>query len=522
MKIARNLLAGCLLVGAFVRPAVAGNPNIVINDDDRHIDLILFDEPLKATEVECGPGSASESRDCSSVYSILYLGGAVNPGKGPRIVKATVDPDDPTTLHVEMEEPISLKRECTAEEKKKLDEDKKPCIYKLSEFRLILRRVIMGADEHVRTFNIPIVPTVTEDFGSRKSVIYRGVRLLDPPKPEDITIEVTASDHNDEPIATKVVKVLSASKFGEGKEQSNWRLYVDPPLARGQALDISVSGIEEYGEKELNGGGSIQVEDYPESRDDATFYLRGEKVFSRFGDDTGSVDFKLNQNFRRAIKGTEWWYLLDATVGSKSLDLSQTGTASVGYRRWLGVDADLRTRPAWNVSVAPTFRTDRDFKNRDLGLDLISELQPGSWYQTIEQRQKDNENPDIHSGLSAKAKFAFEGGQHLASSSEEVDGTTFLRAVAGFNFLLEKEKIFRLFDKVSLTVDVAGRYLARDEVTIDEDEVLKISDGFKPYLRAELAYGLGPVALSVVHENGKLPPNFKRAHATTVGLTVKF
>ena len=78
------------------------------------------------------------------------------------------------------------------------------------------------------------------------------------------------------------------------------------------------------------------------------------------------------------------------------------------------------------------------------------------------------------------------------------------------------------FATLRLTVDAAARYLVQDEVLSDSGDVVKTDKGYTPYLRAELAYDLGAVALSIVHENGRLPPNFKRAHATTVGVTVKF
>ena len=78
------------------------------------------------------------------------------------------------------------------------------------------------------------------------------------------------------------------------------------------------------------------------------------------------------------------------------------------------------------------------------------------------------------------------------------------------------------FATLRLTVDAAARYLFQDEVLSDSGSIVKTDKGYVPYLKAELAYDLGPVAVSIVHENGRLPPDFKRAHATTVGVTVKF
>jgi hypothetical protein len=495
--------------------AQAEDPNIVFVSD-KEIVLSPFDKELDRGENKYKRAADAPKNCCGSVvYSLLYSGTAENSPTVPDIEEVFVDKDDTETLHIVLSEPISLKRNCTEREKVELEKEGGPCVYDLSDFKIFLRRIVMGPKKDVQGFEISIAPTVTDDFGTRGSIIYRGTHRTPTPVSLD-SIKVKVTDKATKAaIPTKAVAIESASKTIPPDGQANWRISLSPPLARGRILAVAVSGIDKYDSSEVPAQGQISVNPYPKGRDDAVFYLRGEKVFSRFGEDQGSVDFKLNQTFGNNLNGSEWWYLLSATVGSDSLDLSQTITASIGKRRWI--------TPAWNYSVAPTYTIDSESKDRDLGLDVMLEGQPDFWYRTIEQKKKVAAKPsEVHSGWWLKPKFALEGGKQLASQSEEVQGKTYSRGLVSLNLLLEREKLFQLFDKVSLTVDAAARYLAQDEVTIDEMKVVKTSSGFMPYLRAELAYDLGPLAFSIVHENGKLPPNFKRAHATTLGVTVKF
>jgi len=509
----------------FAQTAKAEDPNLVFATDTEIV-LSPFDQPLDRAE-NTFKRPTDGTVDCCSRppdYRIIYTGIAENyPPDVPTIDQVFVDDVDTETLHIILSKPISLSRTCTDREQKALSQGGEPCVYDLSDFKISLRRVVMGKKKEPQGFEISITPTVTDDFGTRESILYRGThRTKDVPDSTKVVAKVVDVETKT-PIPTKVARVESASKTMPGDGQSNWRIVLDPPLERGRTLAVIVSGIEKYNKGDMAARGKIAVQPYPKGRDDAVFYLRGQKVFSRFGEDQGSADFKLENTFTNSIQGRQWWYLLSGTVGSDSLDLSQSITASIGKRWWIDIDHNLKTVPAWDVSLAPTFTIDSESRDRDLGLDLILEGQPSIWYRTIEQRKKTAADPkSIRWGFWLKPKLALEAGKQLASQSAEVEGKTYSRALASFNLLLERDQIFRLFDKVSLTVDATERYLMQDEVTIDEMKVVSTSKGFKPYLRAELAYDLGPIAFSIVHENGKQPPNFKRAHATTVGVTVKF
>ena len=507
----------------FTQAAKAEDPNLVFASDTEIV-LSPFDQPLdRADNTFKRPTSGTV--DCCSHppdYRIIYAGTAENyPPDVPTIDQVFVDDVDDETLHIILSKPISLARTCTTGELQELEGE--PCVYDLSDFKVSLRRIVMGKKKEPQGFEISVAPTVTDDFGTRESILYRGThRTKDVPDSAKVVAKVVDVEKKT-PIPTKVVRVESASKTMPTDGQSNWRIVLDPPLERGRTLAVMVSGIEQYNGGDMTAQGKIAVQPYPKGRDDAVFYLRGQKVFSRFGEDQGSADFKLENTFTNSLRGRQWWYLLSGTVGSDSLDLSQSITASIGKRWWIDIDHNLKTVPAWDVSLAPTFTIDSESKDRDLGLDLILEGQPSIWYHTIEQRKKTAADPkSIRWGFWLKPKLALEAGKQLASQAEEVEGKAYFRSLASFNLLLEKEQIFGLFDKISLTVDATERYLMQDEVTIDEMKVVSTSKGFKPYLRAELAYDLGSIAFSVVHENGKQPSAFKRAHATTVGVTVKF
>lgn len=448
---------------------------------------------------------------------VAYKGTATTPPcQVPKVAKATVDQDQ-FTLHLQLSGEISLSQQCAPKE----GSPPETIEYNLRDFEIVLRRVQLRGAEKPGFFRVALAPSVQSDPESRKGIIYQALqRVTRIPEASAITVEAEDADGNE--FKTKVKSAAAAERTLPPEGSETLRLELNPPLPRGKTWTVSVTGVETYGGKGITGTGDVEIDSFPKGREDATIYIRGEKIYNQLGDDQGSVDFKLEQNFAQARRGREWWYLLSATVGSESLGLSQTGTASLGKRWWLGIDDNLATPPIWAVSLAPTFRTDKDFHNRDAGLDLILEGEPPAWYRTIEAKRIQFPKQKAFYGWWLKPRFAIEAGEHLASSSDQVEGETFSRALAGFNLLLERAEIFTDFDTLSLTLDAAGRYLAEDEVTIDEENVLTIEDGYKPYLRAELAYGFGPVALSIVHENGKLPPAFKTARATTVGVTFKF
>ena len=299
-----------------------------------------------------------------------------------------------------------------------------------------------------------------------------------------------------------------------------WLIKFKPSPPRGTTVTADVSGIDSYGGKPLTGSGTGKVEAYPKGRDDAEYYLNGQYIFNQVEKDQGSVDFKVEKHNFVPASALDWWYKVEGTVGSKSLDISQTGTVAAGQTIWWLTSTKTPDDTSWGLSIAPTFRTDRDFKNRDLGADLTLKTTFGSLYQTLEIKRKDD--PKALFGWSWIPKVGIEAGRHLASSSDEVDGKGFGRGLANFNLMFERADVILPFATLRLTVDATARYLFQDEVLVDSGSVVKTDKGYVSYLRAELAYDLGPVALSIVHENGRLPPNFKRAHATTAGVTVKF
>jgi len=483
-----------------VVPVFAGesDPEIFFEDEsNQKIAIRRFSEPLNPTANEC-----PNTQPCKKLYFIDYVGDDDGPSELPAIVSAQVDAQE-DVLHLILSTPIKLEK---PQASGSATSGKAEGSFKLESFRLVLQHLSIGSGKGRAHTEIPFAPTFFLDPASRSALIYRGLRPLDE-TPQHVSVEVTDGGAN---VPVRSVKVTPYPRKGASGNLL-WRIEIAPSLARGKALKVKVGGIDEYQGQPVAGGESIKLDSYPKGRDDAIFYLRGQQLFNRIGHDQGSVDVKWGQSFFKAIESHEWWFLLDATMGSDSLNLSQVGKFSVGYRKWFG--------PEWALSLAPTFRTDKPFHNRDLGADLALENQLEALTKTIELRRRQEPDPKlrqaIHWGFWLKTKLTLEAGEHIASSSPDVKNATFLRAVPSINFLVER-------DQVKLTIDAAARFLSKDEVTLSKSDVVRTGSGYKPYLRAELAYDLGPAALSVVHENGSLPPTFKETRQTTIGVTFKF
>jgi hypothetical protein len=455
--------------------------------------LAETDEPVLIarlfTHLSTSGNECTDVKSCSDLYQLDYVGTAKSRTEVlealPAIKRAHVSESDTLELslsdklHIIPDLQLNLLRLATEGPKR--------------EVKLVRRTVPLAPD-------IFLDPLESNTFNS---LIYRGVRLR---KPTDIPpkekVKLTVKDANGKPVSVTISGDLVPFSLNP-KNVLLWRIPLSRSLQRGANLSVAVEGIDEIGTV-----AKLQVKAPPSGRDDATFYLRGQQAYNHYAHNTGSIDAKWGRSFFDQIAGQELWFLLQATMGTKALGLSQTGTASLGLREWLN--------EAWALSEAPTFRTDRDLDNRDLGVDIALEGQPACLYHTIDFKNRKNQNKNAQFGWWLKPKLGIEVGKHLASTSNEVEGDTFLRAVPSVNLLLESKW------GVKLTVDAAARYLSKDEVALDKNDVVHIKDGLQPYLRAELAYDFGTIGVSVVHENGQLPPAFKKTKTTTIGLTLKF
>ena len=508
MRPTNLLFVGLLLAGAI--PLIAGeaDPEILFSDDtDQNIVVRRFSKDLAPNVNDC-----NTQPTCSNLYVVEYIGTEV-PAMGVTVPNVTNAQSSPSILAIQLSSPILLTQAGT--------------VLPLSSFRVVLRQLRLADEPRPTRLEIPLASTFFINENKRtRGLVYRGLRIRARPVGP---VVVTLKDPDTG--VSFVYEDPEIESYPQPHQPSSllWQIVLNPVPPRGKALLATVAGIDDFQGSLITRSEKVTFLAAPKGRDDAMFYLKGQKVYNQKGDDQGSVDFKLGTNFFSPAAGQEWWYLVSATVGSKKLKISQTGTLSLGYRKWLGVNPnDLTQVPQWAISVAPTFRTDRDFKNRDLGMDLALVGEPALLYQPLERRRKNAADPQaamkIAAGWWVKPTLAIEAGKHLASSSDAVDGETFARGLGGLNLMWETDRL-SLFNQptgLKLTVDVAARYLSKDEVTINQNDLLNVEDGYKPYIRAELAYDLGFVGLSVVHENGKLPPAFKTARATTVGLTFKF
>jgi hypothetical protein len=196
-------------------------------------------------------------------------------------------------------------------------------------------------------------------------------------------------------------------------------------------------------------------------------------------------------------------------AGSDAAKLPDTGSASAGVVFWLSQGR----RSLGNITFAPTFRTDKNYDNRDAGADLIYAPSIARLYQPVERRRRSN--PKTEFGWWMIFDAGIEWGHHIASKAEEVEGTNFsrLRGVVTYN---------AQWRNIGFSTAYQHRFLGDDEVISDADTVIRVDDTSRGYIRAELTYNLGAGGISLVHVNGKVPPAFKEAHSTTLGFSLKY
>src|SRR5205085_1898775 len=230
--------------------------------------------------------------------------------------------------------------------------------------------------------------------------------------------------------------------------------------------------------------------------------------------------YTLDSRMHDVWRAGERWNIgptLDVTVGNKTAKAPNSGAVSLDLRFFIPGSRNFRT----NVTFSPIFRSDRSFKNEDLGADVVLEGVIPRLERPLDQRRKEEKRlkgPPLARvwGWKFRPAVAFESGKHVKSASAEIDNAKFSRLRAGFVAGLE-------FGRWSLSGSLQHRYLFSKEVLLKDDgSVSTISDSSKTYGRADLTYDLGVVGLTLTHLNGRQPPAFSSTHSTSVGLTFKF
>jgi hypothetical protein len=301
------------------------------------------------------------------------------------------------------------------------------------------------------------------------------------------------------------------------------RFFIDlaDPYPPGRTLSVSlpIAGVGKA-------GGTVKTPAGPKNRDEAQQWISLQGVLTQGSKDTYAVDTKLTKLvYRRPLplpggpadndlhfRFKEWNGVVDVNAGSDKLKLPDYGAFSLPalFQMQRGTGTTVRT--LGTLSLAPEFRTDKGFDNRDLGVSPLFQPIINSLNHSLAQRRKSD--PTAQSGHSLTLAGGAEVGSHLASQLPAIEHSTFARSLIKATETVE-------WKQWKLSTGLQYRHLFRDELAKDDKDVLRIGSGERFFARTELAYDLGFAALSIVNTSGRVPPAFKRARATTIGVTFK-
>jgi len=291
-------------------------------------------------------------------------------------------------------------------------------------------------------------------------------------------------------------------------------------LPRGKKVKASLKGVETFNGLPVAAKATLQAPAFPKGRDDASFFLNA----SAEADDIASEQkYKLDTRIHPTWR-TESWEIgpkFEATLGNTTSKAPNTAALSADFRYWFAEDIPGFIQ-SHSIVFAPIYRTDRKFDNRDSGIDVTWEpfLRPFEG-KTLERRRalelRSGGVPQaIHWGFRIRPKIALEYGKHIESASAELDDEQYSR-------LRGEVVAFIEWQQLRFTVAAQTRHLFNEEVILnDKSEVVRISASTRNYVRAELAYDLGIIAVTLTHNKGRTPPAFTPTHSTAFGITWKF
>ncbi len=291
-------------------------------------------------------------------------------------------------------------------------------------------------------------------------------------------------------------------------------------LPRARKVTVSVEGIESFGAQALSAKTTVQSLAVPKGRDDSEFYAN---IGLEADDVKDERKYKLDIRLQERWRAANLWDVgptLDVTVGNKTSKAPNTAALSFDARRWLDAPSERFGLHSASIVYSPIYRTDRDQDNRDLGLDVAFEPLFTRWERPLVRRRSievARGGPPLTRvwGWRIRPSIAAEWGQHLESSSVEVEDEDYLRLRGGVSVILERQQW-------QLSVTGVDRYLFRDEVVLDATNVVRTSGGHRRHARVELAYNFGTVALTLTHLDGRLPPAFSSTHSTSFGVALKY
>jgi len=316
------------------------------------------------------------------------------------------------------------------------------------------------------------------------------------------------------PYPTRVVSIQSNGPF--------FHTIVLSGLPRAKKLDVAISGIDMWDGKPVAAVGTLSTEPFPKTRDAARVWI------------TGSVDaddikaerkYKLDTRLHYDFALGDWRIgpTLDAIVGNTLSKAPNTASLAADFRYEFG--RPLATgAPGFfsqqDILFAPIFRTDRDFDNQELGLDIaweprITALEkPLDFRRLVAFRQK-RDPFQLHWGFTFRPTVAIETGQKVKSISSDIEGREFMRGRASALMVIE-------FNNLKLSIERVDRHLFTDEVTLNAGTVLSTTASHRGFLRADLQWDFGFSAITLTHLEGRLPPIYTDTNSTSLGVTLKY
>lgn len=348
----------------------------------------------------------------------------------------------------------------------------------------------------LRDFQFYFVTTLIDmRDGTRLKLNF--VRPLPAPRMEDVRVTATDDD------GTREIPLLDVQPSRNPNEIIVTMRH-PLPNARKFRVTAEVKGHP-------NAEGTVTTPPWP-SRADAAFYGSGSANLTQGGEDTYGVDVRIDHAMYerktvrpdrngRVLERASFDAIVDVVAGSDALKLPDYGRVSLPMvfrdRRW----TDDGPVTLGRLTVGPEYATDKTFDNQDLGANASyrrpwrRESGAAIWQTVLDVGTED--------------------GFHLASSHPELRHDAFLR-------LVSRSGVTIAWRKWSLDVAPELRYLFRKELASGEDgSLVATRKGFRMYVRTELSRDLGWFSVTIANTSGRVPPLYKRARATTIGVTFR-
>jgi hypothetical protein len=389
--------------------------------------------------------------------------------------------------------------------------------------QVVLAGMIDHKNEPIPWVILPVKPQLVQDeFSDVPSLTYQSLDAKPFTGVDLTTIKVTGTDKKDfdRPFTMRVKKISEVGERG-----LLHTIELDPKsVPRGRTLKTKLTGIERDDADDLSASTSVTRADFPKGRDDATYYMNlGVETNSVSGDKAYKYDMLIAPKFGKDTL-FEHGPKLDVNVGNKTSKSPNRAALGWDFRWWLVKAPSVIL--SHDITVTPLYQADRRFVNRDAQVDGQYEPFFRGFSDTLQEKRAKAKHDGgvplkIKWGYRVSPTIGIEAGWHLQNKSADVEGNAFQRARGTLGLMVERETVRS--QTVNLTVKGTFRRLFSDEASVDDkDAVTQTARSDQSFLRADLAYNFGALALTLTHQNGREPPAYSSTHSTSLGVTLKF